>query len=89
MRTSDRLILYSEEHPIQMVKIESEIIDIGRDDDQNIILANDITDFNKQFHQLGFSDTLTHVGYLDGMLFHHRAPTVESRAAPTRAGPGK
>ena len=39
MRTSDRLILYSEEHPIQMVKIESEIIDIGRDDDQNIVLS--------------------------------------------------
>ncbi|MEP6984596.1 MAG: FHA domain-containing protein, partial [Chloroflexota bacterium] len=39
MRTSDRLILYSEEHPIQMVKIDSEIIDIGRDDDQNIVLA--------------------------------------------------
>ncbi len=39
MRTSDRLILYSEEHPIQMVKIDSEIIDIGRDDDQNIVLS--------------------------------------------------
>ncbi|MCA0457950.1 MAG: protein kinase [Chloroflexi bacterium] len=38
MRTADRLILYSEEHPIQMVKIDSEIIDIGRDDDQNIVL---------------------------------------------------
>jgi len=39
MRATDRLILYSEEHPIQMVKIDSEIIDIGRDEDQNIVLA--------------------------------------------------
>jgi len=39
IRASDRLIFFSEEHPIQIVKIDSEIIDIGRDDDQNVILS--------------------------------------------------
>ncbi len=39
LRASDRLILFSEEYPLQIIKIDTEIIEIGRDDDQNIVLS--------------------------------------------------
>jgi len=38
MQASDRLVLFSEDHPMQMVKLDMEIMNIGRGDDQDIKL---------------------------------------------------